>query len=616
MEKTLIFLDADSGLSLQAQIRQKLVEAITLGTFAPDRRLPSSRKLAQQLGVARNTVVLVYEQLVDEGYLVSRERSGIYVNEEVLEGRVEAKVNTRPSRTDVSHWRQRLKASPAGREPYLFPPNWSLHPYPFLEGKFDASLFPVKEWREASRQSLNVRDINAWSGETGEADDPLLIEEIRTKILPRRGIHALPEEILVTVGSSQALHLVVQSLVDTTTAVAVEDPGRPVMRQLLAQRGAAMIYQPVDAEGMVIDASLNDAQLIYVTPSHQAPTSVTMSLDRRHRLLSLAAERDQLIIEDDRDFENNYLGHPHPALRGIDKEDRVIYISGLSKVLDSGLCLGFIVAAPELIAEARKQRRLAVNHPPPNNQRAAAYFLSLGYYDSFLMHMHQRFGDRWKALLEALHLYLLHFVESTPTQGGTSVWIQAPPEIEMSHLVEEAARRGILIEPVSHYYANSDQDDHYFRMGITSIPVEKIREGVERLSVLIHELTSDRFETLEHARGRLLSSKEIKELFCGATVFWKTINGDPATIEYHADGLAKGSIGYANEDRGEGRWWVEGKLWYRQWERWYFGEPLGFHVVVDGNTIKLFEEDGQLSDIGVLREPTNSDPKSSEDNLD
>ncbi len=616
MDKTLIFLDPDSGLSLQAQIRQKLVEAITLGTFPRDRRLPSSRKLAEQLGVARNTVVLVYEQLVEEGYLVSRERSGIYINEEVLEGRVDAMASSRSSRAGISHWRQRFKASPAGREPYLFPPNWSLHPYPFLQGKFDASLFPVKEWREASRLALGVRDINTWSGETGDADDPFLIEEIRTKILPRRGIQALPEEILVTVGAQQAMHLVVQLLVDPTTTVAVEDPGTPVMRQLLAQRGASMIYQPVDEDGLVVDSALDGAQLVYVTPSHQTPTSVTMSLARRQGLLARASERDQLIIEDDSEFENNYIGQPHPALRGMDKEERVVYVSCLSTVLDSGLCMGFIVAAPEIIAEARKLRRLAVNHPPPNNQRAVAYFLSLGHYDSFMMHMHQRFGERWKALLEALSLYLLHFVESTSTQGGTSVWIQVSAEIEMSHLVKEAARRGILIEPVAHYYATPDAANNYFRMGITSIPVEKIREGVERLSELIHELTSDRFETLEHARGQLLTPREIKDLFSGATVLWKTINGDPATIDYQADGRAEGRIGYANEDRGEGRWWVDGELWYRQWERWYFGEPLGFHVVVDGLTIKLFEEDGQLSDIGVLHNPAPEREGADENQLD
>ena len=602
MEKTLIFLDPDSGLSLQAQIRQKLVEAITLGTFPPDRRLPSSRKLAEQLGVARNTVVLVYEQLVEEGYLVSRERSGIYINKAVLEGRVDASARPRPSSPAVSYWRQRFKASPAGREPYLFPPNWSLHPYPFLQGKFDSSLFPVKEWREASRLALGMRDINSWAGETGDADDPMLIEQIRTRILPRRGIQALPEEILVTVGPQQALHLSVQLLVDQTVTAAVEDPGTPVIRQLLAQRGASIIYQTVDEDGMVVDRALDSAQLVYVTPSHQVPTSVTMSLERRQSLLIKAGERNQLIIEDDSEFENNYIGQPHPALRGLDKDDRVIYVSCLSRVLDSGLCLGFIVAAPEIIAEARKLRRLAVDHPPSNNQRAVAYFLSLGHYDSFMMHMHQRFGERWKALREALNLYLLHFVESTATQGGTSIWVHGPPEIVMSDLVKEAAKRGILIEPVAHYYAVPERAGNYFRMGITSISIERIRDGIERLSDLIHELSSDRFETLENARGRLLSQEDIQSLFSGTTVLWKTINGDPAAINYHPDGLAEGRSGYANEDRGEGRWWTEGDLWFRQWERWYFGEPLGFHVVIDGSTIKLFEKDGQLSDIGVLHE--------------
>jgi GntR family transcriptional regulator/MocR family aminotransferase len=367
---------------------------------------------------------------------------------------------------------------------------------------------------------------------------------------------------------------------------------------------------------MIVDQSLDAAQLVYVTPSHQVPTSVTMSLSRRQSLLARASERDQLIIEDDSEFENIYVGQPHPALRGMDTEDRVIYVSCLSKVLDSGLCMGFIVAAPEIISEARKLRRLTVNHPPPNNQRAAAYFLSLGHYDSFMMHMHRRFGERWKALLEALHLYLLHFVKSTRTHGGTSVWIQGPAEIEMSLLVQEAAKRGILIEPVAHYYASLDHANNYFRMGITSIPLERIREGVERLSELIHELTSDRFENLAEARGRRLAPDEISEVFSGATVFWKTINGDPATIDYLADGQAEGRIGYANEDRGKGSWWVEGDLWFRKWERWYFGEPLGFHVVLDGLTIKLFEEDGQLSDIGVLHKPAPHSEDADENHLD
>lgn len=616
MDNTLIFLDPDSELSLQQQIRQKLIEAITSGIFPADKRLPSSRKLAEQLQVARNTVVLVYEQLIEEEYLVSRERSGIYCNEAIFEGRVDEGVSRERGKKSRLQWQGRFKAAPAGPDPYLYPPNWHQHPYPFLDGKFDTSLFPVKEWREAARLALGVREINQWAGETGDADDPVLIEQIRTRILPRRGIQAQPDEILITVGAQQALSLITELLVDSTVTVAVEEPGLPAMRQLLAKQGASLIHQPVDECGLVVDAGLDAANIICVTPSHQVPTSVTMSTERRLALLEKAAELDQVIIEDDFEFESNYQTSPHPALRSMDADGRVIYVSCLSKVLEPGLCLGIMVAAPAIISEARKLRRLQVKHPPLNNQRAAAFFLSLGHYDTFMMQTHKSFGERWKALREALSLYLLHFVESTASEGGTSIWIQGPKEIDLEVLIKEAARRGILIEPVSHYYAASAVTDSYFRMGISSIPVEKIRDGVQMLSELIHDLSSDRIEYLDNAKGKQLHGAEITAAFAGATVLWKDINGFPGNIYYHADGRAEGRRGYSYENRGEGRWWVDGDLWYRQWERWYFGEPLGFYVVLEGNTIKLFEEDLTLSDIGVLLPAETNTESEGPDQLD
>lgn len=497
--------------------------------------------------------------------------------------------------------------APTGPAPYLYPPNWHQHPYPFLDGKFDTTLFPVKEWREATRLALGVREINQWAGETGDADDPMLVEQIRTRILPRRGIQAQADEILVTVGAQQALSLITELLVDSTISVAVEEPGLPAMRQLLAKQGASIIHQPVDDDGLVIDERLDSADIICVTPSHQVPTSVTMPTERRLALLEKAAKLDQIIFEDDFEFESNYQSSPHPALRSMDDEDRVIYVTCLSKVLEPGLCLGIMVAAPAIIAEARKLRRLQVKHPPLNNQRAAAFFLSLGHYDAFMMHTHKIFGERWKALREALSLYLLHFVESTVSEGGTSIWIQGPEELDLDVLIKEAARRGILIEPVSHYYATSAAPENYFRMGISSIPLDKIREGAQMLSALIHDLSSDRIEHLDTTKGRQLHGDEISAAFAGATVLWKDINGFPNNIHYHRDGRAEGRRGYSYENRGEGRWWVDGDMFYRQWERWYFGEPLGFYVVLEGNTIKLFEEDRTLSDIGVLL-PPQSDP--------
>ncbi|WP_339671797.1 PLP-dependent aminotransferase family protein [Dasania marina] len=602
----IIYLDPDSELNLQSQIRQKLVEAISLGTFPIDRRLPSSRKLAEQLGVARNTVVLVYQQLIDEEYLVSRERSGIYVNGKVLQGRVGFEGRARKTINISAEWQQRLKTSVSSAPGFSCPPNWQQYPYPFIDGQFDTSLYPIKEWREASRLALGVREIYEWAGESGDADDPMLIEQIRTKILPRRGIQAGPDEILITVGTQQALYLAAQLLVDSSSTVAIEEPGYPDMRQLLVQRGASLVHQPVDTDGMLVDQRLDTCQLMYVTPSHQTPTAVTMSMQRRTQLLEKARSLDQLIIEDDYEFESNYLGNPHPALRGIDKDNRVIYASCLSKVLAPGVRLGFMVAAPELIAEARKLRRLMVLHPPLNNQRTVAYFLSLGYYDTFLMHLYAIFQKRWMALRYAVNYYLLHDLTITPSQGGTSFWMTLPSDLTVQYLVQEAAKRGILIEPMDHYYATENVPENSFRMGVTSIPHDKIRDGVVKLRELIHELRANTIETFTTAKGTQYVGEELRKRVSDTTMRCLIAYGDPCTIDLHADGSMTGRAGYANEDCDTGRWWVEGDYWYRQWQRWAWAEIGVYHVKLERNHIKLFDEQGYLIENALLKKSKTS----------
>lgn len=606
MSATLIYLEPDSGLSLQAQIRQKLVDAILLGTFPEGRRLPSSRKLSEQLGVARNTVVLAYQQLVDEGYLISRERSGLYVNEKVREDRVGFEGSVRGSSELSAHWRARFKGKVATEQDYSCPPNWQQYPYPFIEGQFDQSLYPVREWREASRLALGIKEINEWAGETGDLDDPMLVEQIRTKILPRRGIQARPEEILITVGTQQALYLVARLLVDSTVPVAVEEPGYPDMRRLIAQQGAPLVYQPVDEQGMVVDARLDDCQLIYVTPSHQTPTAVTMTMERREALLAKASSQDALIIEDDFEFESNYLTSPHPALRSIDTEDRVIYMSCLSKVLSPGLRLGFMVAAPAVIKEARKLRRLMVRHPPLNNQRTAAFFLSLGHYDTFLMHLHQKFEERWIALRRALNYHMLFYVEMAPAQGGSSLWVRGPQDLDVTFVAKEAARRGILIEPVDHYYATDNAPKNCFRMGVTSIPAERIRDGVLQLRDLFHDLTENKTETFADARGDHLTGSVLREAVTDTTMICIIAYGDPCTIEICPDGQLVGKAGYNSEDLDSGEWWIESDRWHRRWSRWAWGETGIYDVRLEGDIIKLFDEDGWLIDRAILRR--NHDP--------
>ena len=610
MTSAIIYLDPDSSLNLQAQIRKKLVEAILKDTFPVGRRLPSSRKLAQQLGVARNTVVLAYQQLIDEGYLVARQRSGLYVNKQILERRVDLETSPTDPKPESRFWRSRLKSRTPRERTFSCPPNWQQYPYPFIEGQFDQSLYPIKEWREANRLALGVRDINEWAGETGDVDDPMLIDEIRKKILPRRGIQATPDEILITVGTQQALHLVCELLVDSTVPVAIEEPGYPGMRMLLERRGAPLVYQPLDEEGLTVDARLDQCQLVYVTPSHQAPTAVTMSMERRKALLDKAYRQNLLIIEDDFDSESNYLGNPHPALKSIDSQGRVIYMSCLSKVLSPGLRLGFMVAAPEVIKAARRMRRLTVRHPPLNNQRTAAYLLSLGHYDTFLMHLHETFRERWIALRRALNYYLLHHVVMTPAQGGSSFWVRGPSDLDVKFVAREAAKRGVLIEPVDDYYATASVPDNCFRMGITSIPHDRIREGVLQLRDLFYDLTENRIESFSNYKGSHVTGANLQEAIAGSTMLSLIAYGDPCTIELHDDGTMFGKAGHAGEDCDTGTWWIKDDKWCRQWSRWTWGEAFEYDVVMEGETIKLFDEAGRLIERAVLRKiPANdADP--------
>ncbi len=170
MKDAIIYLDTDSPIGLQNQIRQKLVDGILNGSFPPGMKLPSSRKLAQQLEVARNTVVAVYQQLIADGYLISRQRSGIFVNEEILETRVgHSGEGSVAAQAESAAWARRVRTLPARWREVYDQPNWRYYPYPFIDGKFDSTLYPLAEWREANRLALSVADVNEWSTDQGDA---------------------------------------------------------------------------------------------------------------------------------------------------------------------------------------------------------------------------------------------------------------------------------------------------------------------------------------------------------------------------------------------------------------------------------------------------------------
>ena len=244
--------------------------------------------------------------------------------------------------------------------------------------------------------------------------------------LPRRGIRVPSSQILVTLGAQNALFLLAQLLVNRDRHVVIEDPFYPDMRELLKRRTANITTLPVDDDGIIIDEDIiARSDIVIVTPSHQCPTTATLSLERRQHLLELAVAHDVLIIEDDYEFEMNFLETPSPALKSLDESGHVIYVGSFSKSLFPGLRLGYLVASEELIEEARALRHLMLRHPPGQTQRTAAYFMALGHYDSQIQRLRRHFNERRQILKEALSRESL--LEETGSHfGGTSFWIRGP----------------------------------------------------------------------------------------------------------------------------------------------------------------------------------------------
>ncbi len=484
MRDALFHLRRGEAASLQAQIRELLVNAILSGQLNGGEPLPSSRKMADNLEVSRNTVVLAYQDLVDDGYLIARERSGYYVNAEIA-GQAVPMPETAPG-DDADHpdWTARFRVRPSRQDNIRKTMDWPSYPYPFVYGQVDQQLFPLAAWRECARQALGRRAMDAWTGDRQVHDDPMLIEQIRTHILPRRGITARPDEVLVTLGAQNALYLIASLLFTEQTRVGFENPGFPDMYNIARLKTDYVVPLPVDADGLPIDQRLDALDYLYVTPSHQFPTTVTMPLARREALLERAAERDLVLIEDDYEFETNYIGRPTPALKSMDRDGRVIYVGSLSKSLFPGLRLGFMVADRTLIEEARALRRLMLRHPPTIIQRQTALFLSLGHHDALIHRLHREFRKRWEVMDKALQHYLPASA-TRPGFGGTSFWVQGPETLDADDLAARAMGEGVVIEPGRVHFLGDERPTNYFRLGFSSIPVERIEPGIRILSELI-----------------------------------------------------------------------------------------------------------------------------------
>ena len=246
--------------------------------------MPSGRKLAEQLQVARNTVVLAYQNLVDEGFIESRQRSGYFVCLDVLDGYASSSTDVVDHTAEVD-WDDLFSVQPS-QFPYIQKPEkWQHYPYPFLYGQYDKEIFPISDWRECCRDAASISAIYDWAADYVDQDNPALIEQIHSKLLPRRGIFVDPEEILVTIGAQHAIFMAAELLLDNSRTVGIENPGYVDARNTFLTHTTNLVCLDVDGKGLVINKKLDACDCVYVTPSHQFPTTVTLTEKRRKKLL-------------------------------------------------------------------------------------------------------------------------------------------------------------------------------------------------------------------------------------------------------------------------------------------------------------------------------------------
>ncbi|MEW5810518.1 MAG: PLP-dependent aminotransferase family protein [Actinomycetota bacterium] len=476
-------IDATSPVPLYRQVRAVLEDQLARGVYAANRPLPSTRYLSQTLGVSRNTVALAYQELTSLGLVESQPRSGLYPVA-LTRGDGPRRIRATPHARGVD-WAARLAARPG--ESHQLPvtrapafPDWREFRYPFISAQPELKSFPVRGWQRAAVEALQTPHLAYSVRDAGDLDDPLLVDALCNEILPPRGVHAAPDEVLVTSGAQQGLSLLADVLLSPKSTVAVENPGYVDAWHICSRIGASVVPVPVDQRGAAIEHAPGfDA--IYLTPSHHHPTNVTLSLPRRRILVDELEERDAFAIEDDYDSEFRFRGQPTPSLKSMDTTGRVVYIGSFSKFLSAGLRLGFVVAHRDVIAALRAERHHRSKHLPGHLQRAMGIFIASGEYHRTLRGQRRRLRASWEVLTASVRRHLPLAEDAFPP-GGVSLWYAAPDGIDCKRWALLARERGVLVADGSRYFFPGTWRNNYLRIGFSSLPTDLIEPGVRALA--------------------------------------------------------------------------------------------------------------------------------------
>jgi GntR family transcriptional regulator / MocR family aminotransferase len=489
----LVILERESQTPLYRQLYDSLRRAILKGQLAPGTRLQSSRDMAAELKVSRNTVVNAYEQLLAEGYLEGQVGSGTYVSRALPEDLLNVKTPTRRCARarggpPALSKRGRVIASFAASIPRM--PDLVR---PFQTGVPALDAFPFDTWSKllARHWRRPASALLAYGEPQGHAP---LRRAVASYLGLARAVRCAPEQVVITDGAQMAFDLAARVLLDPGDAAWVEEPGYPRARAALAAAGARLVHVPVDAEGLDVSAGAGlepGARLVYVTPSHQFPLGMTMSLPRRLALLDWASRAGAWVVEDDYDSEYRYEGRPLASLQGLDTEGRVVYVGTFSKVLFPSLRLGYMVVPPALVDAFVAARAMSGRHSPSVEQAALTEFIEEGYFGRHVRRMRALSGERQAALIRALRREAGGLLEVEPSPAGMHLVAWLPEGLDDVEVSREALARGVEAPPMSAFYAGRPPRGG-LELGYAAFTEAQLRKGASQLCAAVRACLSAR----------------------------------------------------------------------------------------------------------------------------
>ncbi len=449
------------------------------GAFPAGDRLPSTRDLAEQLGISRTVVLLAYDHLLAEGFVVGHGGSGTYVSEG-LGGSVPAR-EKRSAKLRLSRFG--LAAEDAVTSVDSPRRGSSLLRCDFAYGRSDIETFPFEMWRRILLRHARKAAIRGL--DYGPAVGSLVLREAICAHLRRsRAVVCDPSEVIVVNGSQQALDLVARVLLERGDRVAIEDPQYNGTREVLRGAGARLQPVPVDRDGLNPAKLPEQASLVFVTPSHQFPTGAILPLGRRLALLEWARRKNSVIVEDDYDGEFHYEGRALESLQGLDTEGRIVYIGTFSRTIFPALRIGYLIVPKSLTAAFTAAKWLNDLHSATVEQQTLAEFIASGMYERHLRRLRRRNTARREALLDAIHRYLGGRVEVTGDGSGAHVVLWPGKRVSENTVIAHAASRGVGVYGTSHCFLRRPSRTGLM-LGYACMREEEIREGIRLLGEVL-----------------------------------------------------------------------------------------------------------------------------------